>query len=542
MEFEKILTSGDSEHYQAKIVTRQNDSRLNNYQQLQLQGCRANCDIQVVIDHCAFVEYLTKYAAKDEPQSPILKQAFNSIVQNVDSNTDPRRAINKVVMKSLGERDYAAQETMHHLLSLKLHISSFKVMAVSLNGSRKVRDTASIDEGKSCTDYSLLDVYANREQYESSENIINMNFVQFATTYKVVNNELTKLPENIIPRIFPMYSPNPKGPNFGLYCKYQLLRYKPWKTTQNNAWGDQEPTDEVLINSWHELLLTPYGQFNVPDWFDKLQAVIQSQEPDDEPSEEQEITREEWMILSDLHTPFDNFTEQTPDSTYDWHLDRPNYSEQQIQEMPTWIKTNKEEYTVDEQYEVGDTKSFSEMQKLAYDIIKTHFHDTSSEKEPLCLIINDVAGTGKSYLINAIRHLLQSKCAVTATTGKAAYNVRGITVHSLLKLPIGSRGNKDLTGQALCKLQESVSNIGYIIIDEYFLLSQVSFRWIDKHCKQATGYKDKVFRGKSLILTGDPGQLPQLQISLFTTLNHQMLLVSKVIKHIICLKRLLNLL
>ncbi len=50
-----------------------------------------------------------------------------------------------------------------------------------------------------------------------------MNFVEFATTYKVVNNELTKLPENVIPRIFPTYSPNPKGPNFGLYCKYQLF-------------------------------------------------------------------------------------------------------------------------------------------------------------------------------------------------------------------------------------------------------------------------------------------------------------------------------
>ena len=77
-------------------------------------------------------------------------------------------------------------------------------MPVSLNGSRRVRDTASIDESESCTDYSLLD--ANRKQYESSQNIINMNFVQFATTYKVVNNELTKLPEHIIPRIFPTYS------------------------------------------------------------------------------------------------------------------------------------------------------------------------------------------------------------------------------------------------------------------------------------------------------------------------------------------------
>ena len=80
------------------------------------------------------------------------------------------------------------------------------------------------------------------------------------------------------------------------------MRYKAWRTTQNNAWGDQEPTDEVLINCWHDVLQTPYGQSNVPDWFDKLQAVIQSQEAEDEPSEEQETTREEWMILSDLNT------------------------------------------------------------------------------------------------------------------------------------------------------------------------------------------------------------------------------------------------
>ena len=63
LEFEKVHSKVDSEHYQAKIVTKQNDSRLNN-QQLQLQGWRANCDIQVVIDCYACVEYLTKYAAK----------------------------------------------------------------------------------------------------------------------------------------------------------------------------------------------------------------------------------------------------------------------------------------------------------------------------------------------------------------------------------------------------------------------------------------------------------------------------------------------
>ena len=104
---------------------------------------------------------------------------------------------------------------------------------------------------------------------------MNMNFVQFATMYKVVNNQLVKLPENVIPRIFPTYSSNPKGQNFGLYCKYQLLRYKPWRRSQNNAWGDQEdPTDDTFINCWQAFLQTPSGQWNVPDWFDKYKLLF----------------------------------------------------------------------------------------------------------------------------------------------------------------------------------------------------------------------------------------------------------------------------
>jgi ATP-dependent exoDNAse (exonuclease V) alpha subunit len=40
------------------------------------------------------------------------------------------------------------------------------------------------------------------------------------------------------------------------------------------------------------------------------------------------------------------------------------------------------------------------------------------------------------------------------------------------------------------------------------MLGQVTFGWIDKRCKQATGFHNKILGGKSLILFGDPGQLP----------------------------------
>ena len=129
------------------------------------------------------------------------------------------------------------------------------------------------------------------------------------------------------------------------------------------------------------------------------------------------------------------------------------------------------------------------------------------------LIIIGAGGTGKSYLINAIKSLLQHSCAVTATTGKAAFNIHmyviyGCTIHSLLKLPVGVKGNKDLTGQNLVKLQNTLKNISYIIIDEYSMQGQKMFAWVDKRCRQATGLTNQLFGGKSIILVGDPAQLP----------------------------------
>ena len=58
-------------------------------------------------------------------------------------------------------------------------------------------------------------------------------------------------------------------------------------------------------------------------------------------------------------------------------------------------------------------------------------------KEQLLLIIIGDGGTGKSYLINAIRNYLEDNCVVTVTTGKGAFNMNGTTIHSCLKLPVG---------------------------------------------------------------------------------------------------------
>ena len=513
LEFEQINTKEKTVKYRVKLVTRRNDPRLNNHQRLQLQGWRGNCDIQIIIDMHACVEYITKYAAKCEPKSPVLKQVLNSVMHNPNMTSTPNKLIKKIMMKSLGERDFSAQETMHHLMSLKLYSCSFNVLPVSLDGSRRLRN--SLADTDSITDNSPLDVYANRGQFcNGSQTIMDMNFVDFTTKYKLTKNKLVRQPDNYVPRIFPTYSSNPESANFPLYCKYQLLRYKPWVLTQSNAWNNIEPSDDVFISAWKEFLQTPLAQSSVPNWLNKLADVENQHEnslneghvPVDNTDD---TDREEWMILNDLTVAFHRNSHALL-SNFNWHQNNSKYTLQQIGEMPSWISTKKENFMSQihpqiEQIEI-DKNLVSAMQARAYEIVREH-NEHPSPKSPLHLIIIGVGGTGKSFLIHSLRQYLKEKCSVTAPTGKASYNVKGVTIHSLLKLPVGPKGHCDLKGQTLSTLQEQLKNVDYIIIDEYSMLGQITFGWIDKRLRQITGKSDTVCGGKSVILIGDQGQL-----------------------------------
>ena len=83
-----------------------------------------------------------------------------------------------------------------------------------------------------------------------------------------------------------------------------------------------------------------------------------------------------------------------------------------------------------------------------------------------------------------------------------------MTLHSLLKLPVGSKRQSDLTGQSLIQLQEQLGVVDYLIIDEYSMLGQKMFGWVDRRLRQTTSKKVDPFGGKSIILIGDPAQLP----------------------------------
>ena len=73
-------------------------------------------------------------------------------------------------------------------------------------------------------------------------------------------------------------------------------------------------------------------------------------------------------------------------------------------------------------------------QKLAYDIVLRHFESTTTKA--LRLIIHGTAGTGKTFILKALKSKLTDAIFLTASTGKAAALISGATIHHTLALPI----------------------------------------------------------------------------------------------------------
>ena len=123
------------------------------------------------------------------------------------------------------------------------------MLPISLDGSRKIRRYVA-SEDEEITSKSFMDIYANRTDFAETmdrEDILTLNFDQFATNFKVVNNKLAKQDSNVIPKFYPQFSSNRNTGKYGLYCRYQLIRYKPWLRNIQDAWQNGPDNDDTYI-------------------------------------------------------------------------------------------------------------------------------------------------------------------------------------------------------------------------------------------------------------------------------------------------------
>ena len=101
------------------------------------------------------------------------------------------------------------------------------------------------------TELSTLDYYAERKH--DHREVSNINFV---SKYFVKSDSLHGRTKPVIVKTFPSYHANPKSPDYTLWCKYQLLKYRHSQGTQYNASNNLQETEDVFVSSWNDFLQT----------------------------------------------------------------------------------------------------------------------------------------------------------------------------------------------------------------------------------------------------------------------------------------------
>ena len=213
------------------LLTQRNDPLLNNYNPIQMSSWRGNGDMQVVASRTRLIKYCAKYAAKPEPHSKALKSTYGKIMKNLKDDGNSLKMVQKLMISSVGERDFSAQETCHLLLQIPLYRASRDFFVLSLDGSRELQHR--LEEGNELTMDTILDHYCARPNTTLFNSMNLYNFSQSYRTPKRVGDDLIHRKKKVVVIVRPICSPDPSGPKYEQYCRQKLMLHQPFRQIED---------------------------------------------------------------------------------------------------------------------------------------------------------------------------------------------------------------------------------------------------------------------------------------------------------------------
>ena len=151
--------------------------------------------------------------------------------------------------------------------------------------------------------------------------------------------------------------------------------------------------------------------------------------------------------------------------------------------------------------------------------------------DPIYVFLSGAGGVGKSYVTKAmienLRNVLkfhlqdfacQPSVSVTASTGKAACDLNGTTLHTAFILPL--QGRKTLQeGSTLNSLKKKYRFLNMIITDEISMTGLYTFDSLNTQLQKIKGDK-RDFGGVSVVAIGDLFQLPPVKMFMVYHMIH----------------------
>ena len=552
-----------------------NDPLRNTVNRWQVLAQRSNVDFQPLIDHFAAVEYAAKYASKEEKGSAsfdaVMAKVLDRSEEQLPSTDGMKRVYAAVLSQVVGGRNWSAQEVAHVNMGCPTVVSSHKFETIYLAGKRqRLRQdiTAETSDDEPAFQPNFLDKYfARMDSCATSrgahdvdqptliqqgftgavdpfavdvEAVAQYSFVEFWRTHTTSSDGPQKRKFKVMRRVTPtVINVKPRLPRRMLksadaaerqeYSRVQLLLHHPFvnRSDFDEFMHEHGGDYTAAYESW--ATSDPSVPPCVRDDFRHVNVQLDDGEPldDDElpaglerAAFDSEFSLYRYLGKNDL---LDQVVQSLPLFS-DWGpRTKQRYTAEQIKEADRWMQRAKAQPSAELPPAEVDVDTLNASQRFVFNVVSSHLEATArsaalDEPPPLPLhaLICGTAGSGKTYLISALKQLLKDRCLVCAPTGVAADNIGGVTYHSKIPMPRDKRKldvddvRLPVDSTRLQQLESDFEQVRYLIIDEMSMVGRRSLGQIDHLLRQATGVETP-FGGLSVLLVGDHGQLPPVK-------------------------------
>ena len=541
---------------------------INTYNEHVLLSWQANHDLQFVINAYAAVMYVASYVLKAEKgMGELLKQAAKQA-----QDQEIRQQLKKVGSVFLTHREISAQEAVYRVLSIPLRKSSRAVKYINTNPKK---DRVSIllphdkiqsmdDDDEEVFASSIIEKYASRPTelddkclawfaanydrcspttnstqnrqapMQSLESDVVPNLTEDLNEQEcqviTLQNNLGKMRKRKTEAIIRWHKFN-KEKEPEKYYRAKLFLFMPWRNEEeiigNYTSMEDRYTEECTAVQQNEQQYT-YNEGELNEAYQQL--------------EENGPPENAWEAMAPNMAAQVN-DEENEGSTEERHIDDNDLQAQltlpQRQSAAADQSNRSLLFTKEKNKTLMSTSEYNasmrSLNKKQRDIINYHrqwckdaiiAHKANKPVQPYQLFLSGPGGVGKSFIIKLLYNdtvkLLRNidfitaddiPILLTASTGVAAFNINGMTVHSAFALTDRKKTNGEylpLGADTANTLQTQLEQLHVVIIDEVSMIGANTLTKIHHRLQEIKKlkYADTRFGNVTIIAVGDLYQLP----------------------------------
>ncbi|XP_059142987.1 uncharacterized protein LOC131930491 [Physella acuta] len=500
---------------QVYLRRKSTEVNINGYNPDILHLFESNMDLQFVLEEYGLASYIVKYVSKiDSGLSKILRDAASDANKG---NKSVKEKFRKIANVFLNSNLMSAQEAAYHALSMPLSKCSRKTVYINtsprLERARMLKTNAQLQSlNEDSTEVYMKDLF--QKYSERPQQLEDVCLATFTSEYVPIRRE-AEFDEDKI------YFEESK--EYRRKKKPAVIRYRRYKLQQDKSNYFREQL--LLFLPWRNEL-KDIEQVNCEQLYRDSVVKI-------------EDNRKKFSAIADeiLDDALENAKQQVADieeeEAYEFIKEKlsPEHNVDILQQggQETPVNKNQNRYSVPNRVPHEDICClFSRLNEGQKDFVFHILNSFKLRKTPFYIFLSGSAGVGKSTVIRCLYQSITKYfdsqpgasgdsiyVLLCAPSGKAAFLIEGVTLHTAFALPISQFGGSmpQLSSEVANTIREKLFNIKLLIIDEISMVGSTLFSRVDSRLRQIMG-DNKPFGGISVLLVGDLNQLPPVMDSL----------------------------